>query len=103
MSMGGYIGTDPILTPGDLQRLAGRGELRFVMIGGFSLARPGNPYQQALAQWVRANGTLVDPALWRIRSRATADAGAPRRMALGGGYVTVTPPELYDIGSQPGP
>ena len=67
MAIGGYLGDDPILTPSDVERLASDRQLRFVMLGGFTLA----PAKQAaaldpIARWVRANGRPVDPKLWRL-------------------------------------
>jgi len=85
MAMGGYLGTDPILTPADLAGLVERRELRFVMLGGYSLRPTDLPHQQALAAWVRAHGKPVDAALWR----------GPVSGSLPPGYYSR--PELYDF------
>lgn len=94
MAIGGYLGDDPILTPSDIERLAADRQLRFVMLGGFTLA----PAKQAaaldpIARWVRANGRLVDPKLWRL----AASSSAPYRINLGNEWVEVPPPELFDL------
>ena len=94
MAIGGYLGDDPILTPSDLERLASGRKLRFVMLGGFTLA----PAKQAaalepIARWVRANGRPVDPKLWRL----SASPGTPYRINLGNEWVEVPPPELFDL------
>lgn len=94
MAIGGYLGDDPILTPSDLERLASDRQLRFVMLGGFTLA----PAKQAaaldpIARWVRANGRPVDPKLWR----PAVSAGTPYRINLGNEWVEVPPPELFDL------
>jgi 4-amino-4-deoxy-L-arabinose transferase-like glycosyltransferase len=94
MAIGGYLGDDPILTPSDVERLAADRQLRFVMLGGFTLA----PAKQAaaldpIARWVRANGRPVDPKLWRL----SASAGTPYRINLGNEWVEVPPPELFDL------
>jgi 4-amino-4-deoxy-L-arabinose transferase-like glycosyltransferase len=94
MAIGGYLGDDPILTPSDVERLASDRQLRFVMLGGFTLA----PAKQAaaldpIARWVRANGRPVDPKLWRL----SASAGTPYRINLGNEWVEVPPPELFDL------
>jgi 4-amino-4-deoxy-L-arabinose transferase-like glycosyltransferase len=94
MAIGGYLGDDPILTPSDVERLAADRQLRFVMLGGFTLA----PAKQAaaldpIARWVRANGRPVDPKLWRL----SASAGTPYRINLGNEWVAVPPPELFDL------
>jgi hypothetical protein len=94
MAIGGYLGDDPILTASDIERLASNRQLRFVMLGGFTLA----PAKQAaaldpIARWVRANGRPVDPKLWRL----SASAGTPYRINLGNEWVAVPPPELFDL------
>ncbi|WP_334445199.1 glycosyltransferase family 39 protein [Bradyrhizobium sp. AZCC 1610] len=94
MAIGGYLGDDPILTPSDIERLASDRQLRFVMLGGFTLA----PAKQTaaldpIARWVRANGRPVDPELWRL----SASAGTPYRINLGNEWVEVPPPELFDL------
>lgn len=98
MAIGGYLGDDPILTPTDIERLAVDGQLRFVMLGGFTLA----PAKQAaaldpIARWVRANGRPVDPKLWRLSG---ASSSTPYRINLGNEWVEVPPPELFDLRSK---
>lgn len=65
MAMGGYLGRDPILTPGDLERLVKAGELRYAILGGPSLVPPVTEGERALARWIGEHGRPVDPALWR--------------------------------------
>lgn len=95
MAIGGYLGDDPILAPSDIERLASDRQLRFVMLGGFTLA----PAKQAaaldpIARWVRANGRPVDPKLWRLSG---ASSSTPYRINLGNEWVEVPPPELFDL------
>ena len=95
MAMGGYLGDDPILTPSDVERLASDRQLRFVMLGGFTLA----PAKQAaaldpIARWVRAHARPVDPKLWRLSG---ASGSTPYRINLGNEWVEVPPPELFDL------
>ncbi|HEY3147216.1 MAG TPA: hypothetical protein VGJ75_12740 [Dongiaceae bacterium] len=94
MAIGGYLGDDPILTLSDIEKLAADRQLRFVMLGGFTLA----PAKQAaaldpIARWVRANGHPVDPKLWRLY----ASGSIPYRINLGNEWVEVPPPELFDL------
>jgi 4-amino-4-deoxy-L-arabinose transferase-like glycosyltransferase len=95
MAIGGYLGDDPILTASDIEKLASDKQLRFVMLGGFTLA----PAKQAAAlapitQWVRANGRAVDPGLWRLPGPS---GSTPYRINLGNERVEVPPPELFDL------
>jgi 4-amino-4-deoxy-L-arabinose transferase-like glycosyltransferase len=99
MAMGGYLGDDPILKPFDIERLVSNRQLRFVMLGGFTLA----PAKQAaalepIARWVRANGRPVDPKLWRL---SAASSSTPYRINLGNEWVEVPPPELFDLWGNP--
>jgi 4-amino-4-deoxy-L-arabinose transferase-like glycosyltransferase len=95
MAIGGYLGDDPILTPADVEKLAADRQLRFVMLGGFTLA----PAKQAaaldpIARWVRANRRPVDPKLWRLSGTS---GSTPYRINLGNEWVEVPPPELFDL------
>lgn len=98
MAMGGYLGDDPILTPGRLARLRDEGKLRFVLLGGFTLAPDKQKAALAgIARWVRANGRPVAPEQWSIRRRA---APATSTIRYGNGWMTVERRELYDLGAR---
>lgn len=58
LAAGGYSGTDPILTTEALASMVARGEFRYALVNN-------RGRQGAFARWARANGTLVEPALWR--------------------------------------
>jgi 4-amino-4-deoxy-L-arabinose transferase-like glycosyltransferase len=60
LAAGGFSGTDPILTADALASMARRGEFRYALVNNRGRQGP-------FARWVRANGTAVDPALWRSR------------------------------------
>ncbi|HKC07179.1 MAG TPA: hypothetical protein VKJ67_09945, partial [Methylomirabilota bacterium] len=67
MAMGGFHGLDPILTTERLARLVAERQVRFVMLGDLSIASRFMGAEAAgrpLADWVRAHGRPVDPALW---------------------------------------
>ncbi|HXJ78446.1 MAG TPA: hypothetical protein VMS64_07155 [Candidatus Methylomirabilis sp.] len=66
MARGGYHGLDPILTPEDLARLVDTKQVRFAMLGDLSASSRrlgGEAAGQPIADWVRARGRPVDPAL----------------------------------------
>jgi 4-amino-4-deoxy-L-arabinose transferase-like glycosyltransferase len=94
MTMGGYLGTDPILTPQKLALLRAQGVVRFAMIGGLSLTKRDKPQEAALHDWVRENGTRVDPGLW---STAPELAGKSFNIRLGGALTQMVFPEVYDL------
>ena len=86
LTLGGYLGRDPILTPQALQRRVEAGELRFVVLGGPSLVPlETTAAERAIADWVRARGVPVPPALWSV------GAAVP---TTGGSRV---PAQLYDL------
>jgi 4-amino-4-deoxy-L-arabinose transferase-like glycosyltransferase len=67
MAMGGFHGLDPILTPERLARLVEDRQVRFIVLGEFSLASRFMGAEAAgrpLAEWVRAHGRPVDAAVW---------------------------------------
>jgi 4-amino-4-deoxy-L-arabinose transferase-like glycosyltransferase len=81
MARGGYHGLDPAAPPEKLARMAEAREVRFVMLGDVAVVSrrmgamtAGKP----VADWVRANGKLVDSTLWRQLRRRSG-------------------PELYDL------
>jgi 4-amino-4-deoxy-L-arabinose transferase-like glycosyltransferase len=72
MARGGFHGLDPILTPDQLARMVDAGDVRFVMLNDLSTVsrRMGaEAAGQPITDWVRTNGQLVDPALWRTGRR----------------------------------
>lgn len=55
MAMGGYKGSDPVLTVGKLQKMASDGQIRYFLLQGMSR---GNE-QIALINWIRTNSRIV--------------------------------------------
>jgi 4-amino-4-deoxy-L-arabinose transferase-like glycosyltransferase len=58
MSLGGFTGSDPILTVDQFARLVSSGQVRYVLVGGGG-GGPQGSGGSAIMSWVRANGTLV--------------------------------------------
>ena len=93
MAVGGYTGTDPILTPDRLAALVAAGELRFFLLreggrgggrggagglGGGAAGAPG----RLLADWVKAHGRLVDRTLWAPDAEPAAEASRQQAQYL---------------------
>jgi 4-amino-4-deoxy-L-arabinose transferase-like glycosyltransferase len=74
MARGGFHGLDPAVSPEKLARMVEAKQIRFMMLGDVALVsrRMGaDAAGKPIADWVRANGKLVDPTLWRsLRSRS---------------------------------
>ncbi|MBI5606437.1 MAG: glycosyltransferase family 39 protein [Deltaproteobacteria bacterium] len=106
MAMGGFMGRDPILTPDKLAQRVKDKQLRFVMLGDFSIAGRRMGAEAAgkpIADWVRENGKPVDPSLWRSIN-PMGETGAPNPMALAQdpkalrpSISRASPLELYDL------
>jgi 4-amino-4-deoxy-L-arabinose transferase-like glycosyltransferase len=68
LARGGFHGLDPAVTPETLAQMVKTKQVRFVMLDDIAVTsrRMGARVSgKQVADWVRANGTLVDPALWR--------------------------------------
>jgi len=86
MAIGGFMGADPILTPERFAALVANGQVRFVLLGGdFPRRGGGESPQRLVSDWIKANGVVVDPALWRSRPMSPGRTGRN------------TTPELYDL------
>jgi hypothetical protein len=91
MARGGFFGQDPILTPEGLAAMVASGQVRFIMVNDvWGLRRRPDVLRagSAVAEWVRANGTVVEPAPWRAEA-----GGSPR----GGGRARPGSMQLYDM------
>jgi 4-amino-4-deoxy-L-arabinose transferase-like glycosyltransferase len=68
LARGGFHGIVPAVTPESLARMVEAGALRFVMLGDVSTVNQkmnSDANRIRLADWVRAHGKLVEPALWQ--------------------------------------
>ena len=68
MARGGFHGLDPAVTPETLAQMVAARQVRFAMMGDVAIVSRRMGARAAgkqVAGWVRANGKLVDPALWR--------------------------------------
>ena len=72
MAVGGYTGSDPILTPEQLAALVEAGQVRFFLLreggrgngGGRGGGANAQGQARLIADWVKAHGRTIDPALW---------------------------------------
>lgn len=68
MARGGYHGVDEAIDVPQLMAMVEQGRLRYLLLDDVSTIsrRLGaDTAGMAVAQWIRANGRVVDPALWR--------------------------------------
>jgi 4-amino-4-deoxy-L-arabinose transferase-like glycosyltransferase len=58
LAFGGFFGNDPVMSVDAFAKRVERGEVRFVVLAT-------NRRTRDFERWVRAHGTIVDPAQWR--------------------------------------
>jgi hypothetical protein len=59
MSLGGFSGSDPILSTATLAKLAKAGEVKYFMLGG---GGPGGRGSQTVTTWIQQHSKLVTVA-----------------------------------------
>jgi len=95
MALGGFRGTDPILTQAQFAELVRTKQVRFVVLGrGFG--RGGaDPPQKEIVAWVREHGAIVPPEEW-----SDAPRGPFRAPGDGRRQPVERTPQLYDCGGE---
>ncbi|EZP75785.1 glycosyl transferase family protein [Parageobacillus genomosp. 1] len=69
MAMGGFLGTDPVLTTEQLAKMAKNGEVKYFLISGFGGGGEGN---SELIQWIETHCQEVPQEEWQTNA-ATAE------------------------------
>jgi 4-amino-4-deoxy-L-arabinose transferase-like glycosyltransferase len=125
MAMGGFSGSDPILTTSSLQALIANGTVRYFMIGGGGFGAQGGNVnindlpaqireriadggfgggaggfgggagQSSLTTWVTQHCSTVSANLWKSTSTNTGNTGG----GFGGGFGGQASGNLYDCAS----
>jgi 4-amino-4-deoxy-L-arabinose transferase-like glycosyltransferase len=73
MALGGFSGSDPILTTTQLAALVRSGAVKFFLINGSGGGGPGGGSQSALITWIEQHGTAVSSSQWQ--SSASSGSG----------------------------
>ncbi|MGB8842426.1 MAG: hypothetical protein WCC64_15305, partial [Aliidongia sp.] len=100
MAMGGFLGTDPILSPERLAELVAQNQLRYVLLGEpDTLDRffGAQTVQKPLMDWVRANGRVVNTAEWQTAAADNPPLDTNQRRRGG----DLAHGELYDLRPEP--
>ena len=113
MAVGGFSGSDPILTVGELQKMVANGVVKYYMVmGGSDFSRvsypgnngsanvsafrnmaggmPGMGDQSQITDWVESHGTIVPSSEWLGASADSSSNDTGRDFGMGG-Y------DLYDL------
>lgn len=101
LTLGGFSGSDPILTLEQFKQLVKNGEIRYAMasVGNSkgtmgSGARLGGNANSAIMNWIKANGKLVPYSEWNA---STASKKHSSNKGFSGGANST---ELYDLKAQ---
>ncbi|TBL75799.1 ArnT family glycosyltransferase [Paenibacillus thalictri] len=89
MAMGGFSGSDPIMTVDKLKQLVANKEIKYVQIGG---GAPGGGSSE-LTEWIRSNAVEVPKDQWQDSSGAVASPSGRAPINMDGGQT------LYEIQS----
>jgi 4-amino-4-deoxy-L-arabinose transferase-like glycosyltransferase len=73
MAMGGFSGSDPILTTSQLAALAQSGQVRYFLISSGGMG--GSSQQSALISWIKSHSTVVSTSQWQSSSSSSASHG----------------------------
>ncbi|NFQ67671.1 ArnT family glycosyltransferase [Clostridium sporogenes] len=60
MALGGFFGTDKVITLDEFKKLVNNGEVRYVMVGGM-----GGNSSSDIMNWVKGNGKVVSESEWK--------------------------------------
>ncbi|BDB00231.1 ArnT family glycosyltransferase [Clostridium botulinum] len=60
MALGGFFGTDKVITLDEFKKLVNNGEVRYVMVGGM-----GGNSSSDIMNWVKENGKIVSESEWK--------------------------------------
>lgn len=89
MAVGGFQGSDPILTTEKLEKMVSDGEIRYFMVQG---AGGGMGAQSQITSWVIKNGKEVSSDKWSSNSGiADQNDSMQKRSGMGGTLYDLTP------------
>src|SRR5207247_6983800 len=74
MAMGGFSGSDPILTTTQLAALVKSGTVRFFLLNGSGGGGTGGG-QSTLITWIKQHGTVISSSQWQSSSTSSASSG----------------------------
>jgi 4-amino-4-deoxy-L-arabinose transferase-like glycosyltransferase len=64
MALGGFSGSDQILTLDQLKALIRSGQVKYFLLSGGGFGGPGGSGNSRLVQWIEANGTLISASAY---------------------------------------
>ncbi|WP_434305812.1 glycosyltransferase family 39 protein [Clostridium botulinum] len=68
MALGGFFGTDKVITLDEFKKLVNNGEVRYVMVGGM-----GGNSSSDIMNWVKENGKVVSESKWKDSNEVNSE------------------------------
>ncbi|APH16331.1 dolichyl-phosphate-mannose-mannosyltransferase family protein [Clostridium sporogenes] len=68
MALGGFFGTDKVITLDGFKKLVNNGEIRYVMVGGM-----GGNSSSDIMNWVKENGKVVSESEWKNSNEVNSE------------------------------
>ncbi|WP_434302335.1 glycosyltransferase family 39 protein [Clostridium botulinum] len=68
MALGGFFGTDKVITLDEFKELVNNGEVRYVMVGGM-----GGNSSSDIMNWVKENGKVVSESEWKNSNEVNSE------------------------------
>ena len=76
MALGGFSGSDPILTTTQLAALVKSGAVRYFLLNGSGGGGPGGSSQSTLITWITQHSKTVSSSQWQSSSTSSGSSGA---------------------------
>ncbi len=103
LTLGGFSGSDPILTVNQFKQLVADGDIRYAMASagsskggmGFGGATGSSNSNSAIMTWIKANGKLVPDSDWKASTTTSEKEKSNQGFSGFGGGSNST--ELYDL------
>lgn len=101
LTLGGFSGSDPILTVNQFKQLVDDGDIRYAMAStgnsremGFGFGGSSNS-NSAIMSWIKAHGKVVPDSEWKASSTISKKQNS--NQGFGGFYGRTNDIELYDL------
>ncbi|HXX79208.1 MAG TPA: hypothetical protein VEI53_11985, partial [Ktedonobacteraceae bacterium] len=73
--LGGFSGSDPILTTSQLAALVKSGEVKYFLLNGTGSGGPGGNGQSTLITWITQHAKVVSSSEWQSGSTSSTSNG----------------------------
>ncbi|WP_254306626.1 glycosyltransferase family 39 protein [Clostridium sp. 001] len=101
MALGGFSGSDPILTVDQFKKLVSDGAVRYALVntgngrGFMGFGGSGSNSNNDIANWIKQNGKVVPDSKWNNSNTSKSKAKNQRTNGFGGENNSM---KLYDLG-----